>query len=90
MGFNHGKIGCKSVRTMFDSFSSGDRNQIVGLFDFINADSKMVRFLRRGDFVGFARLYNGPAKAAVYSERMEKHCEEFKRLMQKNVDKGTC
>jgi hypothetical protein len=90
MGFNHGKIGYKSVRTMFDSFSSGDRNQIVGLFDFINADSKMVRFLRRGDFVGFARLYNGPAKAAVYSERLEKYCEEFKRLMQKDVDKGTC
>ncbi|UCB52069.1 MAG: DUF3380 domain-containing protein [Candidatus Zixiibacteriota bacterium] len=91
MGFNHGKIGYKSANAMFDSFSSGERSQIIGLFDFINcADSKMIRFLRRGDFPAFARLYNGPAKAAVYADRLEKYRREFKGLMQKNVDKGTC
>ena len=90
MGFNHASIGYRSAKKMFDSFNSGARNQIIGLFDFIRADSKMVRFLRRGDFVGFARLYNGPARAAIYADRLQKYRQEFKGLMQKNVDKATC
>jgi len=90
MGFNYPRIGYRSARKMFDSFNSGERNQIVGLFDFINADSKMVRFLRRGDFVGFARLYNGAGRAGVYANRLKGYRQEFKGLMQKNVDKATC
>lgn len=37
MGFNHKKIGYKSVKKMFDSFARSERNQIIGLFDFISA-----------------------------------------------------
>jgi hypothetical protein len=90
MGFNYPRIGYKSAKKMFDSFNSGERNQIIGLFDFINADSSMIRFLRRGDFAAFAKRYNGPARAAVYADRLEKYRREFKRLIQKNVDKATC
>ena len=90
MGFNHARIGYKSAKKMFDSFNSGERNQIIGLFDFVNADSKMIRLLRKEDFAAFAKLYNGPARAAVYADRLEKYCQEFKVLMQKHVDKGTC
>ncbi|MGB3092079.1 MAG: N-acetylmuramidase domain-containing protein [Candidatus Zixiibacteriota bacterium] len=88
MGFNHQRIGNESVKKMFDSFSRNEKNQIMGLFDFINyANSKMTQALRRKDFLTFARLYNGPAKAAVYADRIKKYCQEFKELTQKNVDK---
>jgi hypothetical protein len=90
MGFNYARIGYKSAKKMFDSFNSGERNQIIGLFDFVNADSKMIRLLHKEDFAAFARLYNGPARAPVYAHRLKKYCHEFKGLMQKNVDKGTC
>ena len=88
MGFNHQRIGYESVKKMFDSFSRNEKNQIIGLFDFINcANSKMIRALRRKDFLTFARLYNGPANAAVYANRIKRYCREFKELTQKNVDK---
>lgn len=88
MGFNHQTIGYESVKKMFDSFSRNEKNQIIGLFDFINcADSKMIRFLRRRDFAAFARLYNGPGQAPVYAGRIKTYCQEFKELTQKNVDK---
>ncbi|MGB7060970.1 MAG: N-acetylmuramidase domain-containing protein, partial [Candidatus Zixiibacteriota bacterium] len=88
MGFNYQGIGYESVKKMFDSFSRNEKNQIIGLFDFINcANSKMTQALRRKDFLTFARLYNGPAKAAVYADRIKKYCQEFKELTQKNVDK---
>jgi hypothetical protein len=91
MGFNHQTIGYKFVKGMFDSFTGGERNQITGLFDFVNrADSRMIPALRKKNFLTFAKLYNGPANAKAYAERMEKYCREFKELMQKNVDKRMC
>jgi len=82
MGFNYARIAYKSAKKMFDSFDSGERNQIIGLFDFINsADSMMIRLLQRRDFPAFAKLYNGPARAAVYADRLKKYCQEFKGLI---------
>ena len=84
MGFNHQTIGYKSVQKMFDSFAGSERNQVVGLFDFIKgASSKMIPALRREDFLTFARLYNGPGRAAVYADRLKKYRREFNGLIQK-------
>ena len=81
MGFNHKKVGYKSVKQMFDSFSRSERNQIIGLFDFITEkNSKMTTALRRNNFLAFAKLYNGPGKAAKYAGRIKSYYELFNSL----------
>jgi hypothetical protein len=71
MGFNHKRIGYKSVKKMFDFFSRSQRNQIIGLFDFMGGrNSRMTKALRQKNFSAFARLYNGPGKAAEYAGRI--------------------
>ena len=79
MGFNHQTIGYEFVTGMFDSFTGGEKNQIMGLFDFVNcADSRMIPALRKRDFLTLAKLYNGPARAKAYAERTKGYCQEFK------------
>jgi len=83
MGFNHQRIGYPSVQRMFDSFARGERNQIIGLFDFIReSGSKHIRALKKKDFLTFTKLYNGPGRADVYAELIENYrfwFEELKR-----------
>lgn len=92
MGFNHTKIGYKSVKKMFNSFARSERNQIIGLFDFIagppEADpppaemgSNLTVALRKKNFFTFAKLYNGPGKAAIYAGRIKTYYELLKELM---------
>ena len=81
MGFNHKKIGYKSVKKMFDSFARSERNQIIGLFDFVGGRvSNMGSALRKKDFLTFAKLYNGPGKARIYADRMKRYYELFNKL----------
>lgn len=86
MGFNFASAGYQTVQEMFAAFShaqSGERDQILGLFDFIKGPgeaSPMIAALQRRDFVAFAGRYNGPGQAIVYAERIEKHFEMFERL----------
>ena len=71
MGFNCLKIGLSSAREMFDTWSKGDRPQVLGLFDFIRSNHRMVRALRGNDLVGFARYYNGEGQAEVYGDHID-------------------
>jgi len=86
MGFNHRRIGYKSVGQMFTSFKEGEANQIVGLFDFVaTAESDLLLALRKKDFLTFAREYNGPAQAERYAGLIDGHAKSFEELMrQKN------
>jgi len=82
MGFNHKKIGHKSVKKMFDSFARSERNQIIGLFDLIGRrTSNMCRALRKKDFHTFARLYNGQGRAKVYADRIKTYYELLNKLI---------
>jgi len=88
MGFNHRRIGCESVEQMFVSFERSERNQIIGLFDFIAAgrltsgkESKLAVALKKRDFPTFARLYNGSGQAEDYSRLIEGYHESFEELM---------
>jgi len=83
MGFNHGRVGYASARQLFDAFSASERQQIVGLFDFIrgpDATSRMVISLQQGDLTRFAADYNGNGQAARYAARIEAERERFERL----------
>jgi hypothetical protein len=94
MGFNHTKIGYKSDEDMFDSFSQGEGNQIIGLFDFMgetavgssqaSGDTGMIAALRKKDFLSFALLYNGPGKAVIYADRIKTYYELFNKVNQEN------
>jgi hypothetical protein len=86
MGFNFAALGYRSVDDMFDAFSDpggGERAQVLGLFDFIrgaHATSAMVAALRAGDWVAFARRYNGSGQAEAYGARLKAACGAAKAL----------
>jgi hypothetical protein len=83
VGFNYAGLGYESVHQMFDAFTSGDRPQIIGFFDFVQGpgrDSRRVLALQAGDFTTFASLYNGPGQAAKYGSLMQSVFDTFRRL----------
>lgn len=86
MGFNHRRIGYKSVGQMFASFKRGEAYHIIGLFDFVaTGESDLLSVLRKKDFLAFAREYNGPGQAERYAELIEGYAKSFEELMcQKN------
>jgi len=82
MGFNHKRIGYKSAKMMFDSFSRSERNQIIGLFNFIaEMGSNLTAALKKKNFFTFAKLYNGPGRAKVYADRIKTYYDLFKKLI---------
>lgn len=83
MGFNYAAIGYESVHAMFDAFSTGMRQQIIGFFDFVKepvTDTRRLVALQRRDFETFASLYNGPGQAALYSSIIQNLHDTFTRL----------
>lgn len=83
MGANAKLIGYESAATMFASFSKDERNQVLGLFDFIQGPetvSRRVIALQNQDFVAFAEQYNGPGQAAMYGGLLRLYFELFRML----------
>ncbi len=83
VGFNYAALGYESVHQMYDAFTAGDRQQIIGFFDFVQGpsrDSRRVLALQTGDFTSFASLYNGPGQAAKYGSLMHGVFDTFRRL----------
>ncbi len=79
MGANYRLIGYDSAETMFHSFQSDIRNQIWGFFRFIESKN-LVQNLRAEDFVAFAKVYNGSARATTYGNKIQLHVNEFRRI----------
>jgi hypothetical protein len=77
MGFNFAAVGFASVDAMFDAFAdagSGERAQVVGMFDFIRGSkgtSAMLEALCVHDWSGFARRYNGTGQAEAYGGKLK-------------------
>ncbi|MBL8206293.1 MAG: DUF3380 domain-containing protein [Blastocatellia bacterium] len=83
MGANYKLIGYEGAGAMFASFSKDERNQILGLFDFIQGPeivSRKVIALQNLDFVAFAEQYNGPGQAAMYGSLLRLYYELFRML----------
>ncbi|MBU3021362.1 N-acetylmuramidase domain-containing protein [Aestuariibacter sp. A3R04] len=79
MGFNHERIGYRTVTEMFAAFSSHIQYQIAGLFEFFSP--QMLQYLRNHDFVDFASMYNGAGQKNVYGEKIRRHYNAFIKLM---------
>jgi hypothetical protein len=69
MGFNHGIIGYGSAAEMYAAFARSERWQVCGFFDFCAAKD-IVAALKVADWLGFARIYNGPGNAEVYAAKI--------------------
>lgn len=69
MGFNYKTVGYPSVQAMFDAYSNSQDAQVQGFFDFVSSVSgdeyqdgpsiKLDEAARKGNFLAFARGYNG-------------------------------
>lgn len=68
MGFNYEKEGYGSVQEMFDHMSGAIKPQLVGMFTFIQNTPLCINGLKEGDYVKFARGYNGSGQAQTYGD----------------------
>jgi peptidoglycan hydrolase-like protein with peptidoglycan-binding domain len=70
MGFNAETCGYANAVAMVNAWSESAAEQIDGMFEFIEANRKMHNALKAGDYVTFARYYNGPGKAEDYGAKI--------------------
>ena len=76
MGFNHTSIGYGTVQAMFQAFANDARAQLTSLFRFMEVNG-LVDAVRSGDYVSFARVYNGPGQADYYASLIREYVAAF-------------
>lgn len=79
MGFNHASIGYTTVQAMFHAFCSDVRAQLTSLFRFMEVNS-LVDAVRRGEYLAFAKVYNGIGQAEFYKDRIDACLAAFRTL----------
>lgn len=80
LGSNHRAIGYDTVDAMFDAFSTDERFQLLGFFNFVKNDQRQVNALQAKDFTAFARIYNGPGQPEHYGNLIKGVFDGFKTL----------
>ncbi len=80
MGANHEMLGYDSAVAMYDALEAGIKAQLDGMVAFIENRNGAVAALQRGDFVGFASLYNGTGQAAYYGGRIRTAARSYERI----------
>lgn len=81
MGFNFGLIGFASVQDMFTAFTQGERDQVIGFFDFVQYVSpNAIKALRTRDFRAFAAYYNGSGQAVMYGNLIQTAYDALNQL----------
>lgn len=79
MGANAKGLGYNSAEDFYFRMRSGVEAQIEAMFLFIDHNG-LTDELQRGDFAGFARVYNGPKfKANRYDEKLAEAAREFSK-----------
>ncbi len=66
LGSNYRAIGYVSPDAMFAAFSADEKFQLLGFFNFVKNDQRQITALQNRDYVGFARIYNGPGQPDFY------------------------
>lgn len=80
MGFNHKAAGYETVQAMVRAFMEDEENHLQAMVDFIK-NEKLDDELRRHDWAGFARGYNGEGYAVHdYHGRLERSFNKWKRI----------
>lgn len=81
MGFNYAACGYDSAEAMMAAFASGEEAQLRAMFDFFRnrrdgTGQSCLDYLRTGDLVAFATLYNGPGQAQYYAGLIRQRMEQ--------------
>jgi hypothetical protein len=79
MGFNFARLGYSRVQDMFTAFTSSPRAQLIGIFDFVRG-GPAIAALQSGDFLAFARAYNGEGNAQTYANIIGAYNDRFNQL----------
>ena len=80
MGFNHALLGYDTPQAMYEAFNGGVRAQLDGMFSYFE-NTSALEALRRRDYVGFARAYNGAGQADAYGERIRQAAVAMERIL---------
>lgn len=78
MGFNYEAAGFPDVQTMVRAFTQSELNQLRGMFSFI-ATNGLDDELRRDDYEGFTRGYNGTGQVAKYAARLRAAVAKYRQ-----------
>ncbi|MBQ5453792.1 MAG: DUF3380 domain-containing protein [Bacteroidales bacterium] len=54
---------------------------MMALFDFCTAKSTRVQYLLTGDFLSFAKEYNGLTAPEAYEKRLNQYYEIYKKIL---------
>ena len=80
MGFNHGMVGYPSAEEMVKAFAADEDNQLEAIIDFI-VKAGLDDEIRRRDWAGFARGYNGPGyKKHNYHGRLARQYRKWQGI----------
>jgi hypothetical protein len=71
MGFNWPVTRHPGVTAMVLAFQDSCEEQVAGFFRFVEHNG-LTRHIRRRDWEGFTRRYNGPGNVAVYAGRLRR------------------
>jgi hypothetical protein len=70
LGSNYKAAGCDSVQQFVEENFTSEKNQLRHMLNFCESNG-ILGALRRGDWVTFARSYNGPSyRANAYDNKL--------------------
>ena len=87
MGFNHASIGYSTPQEMFVAFQNV-QNQLGAMFRFMEVN-RLLDAIRGGDYVAFARSYNGPGNPEYYGGLIGSLVDVF-RARPRASGRGAC
>ena len=67
MGFNYHKCGYRSATEMYHAFSAAELPQLIGFVFYVLNTPGCLQALHAGDYLEFAKLYNGPGQPDYYA-----------------------
>ncbi len=79
LGFNHGLAGFETVQDMVKAFLDDEEVQLKAMVDFINA-SGLADELRRHDWLGFEKGYNGGGFKGAYAAKLKSRFDYWKKI----------
>ncbi len=85
MGFNHARLAYADVEAMYDAFENDERSQILGFFDFVRTDARLLDAMRSDELLTFATYYNGSAVAETYANLMRDALGTLRSLLPQPV-----
>lgn len=89
MGFNHALAGYATVQDMVTAFMADEENQLAAAVNFIKAN-RLDDELRRHDWAGFARGYNGAGYAKNrYDVKLAEAFAKWSRIKDTPVPQST-